>query len=152
MSKRFIMILLSVTLFAQESYKTVIDLTTGDPHVFEQKILKGIVAHKNYFESSLNELDVVVIIHGDAYPYFEKNPKPIVTKTDKKPVNMAPFRQRITALAESYDVTFLMCEAGMKKRHLTTDDILPFVATIPNAGIGLIEKQNEGYAYIPVTD
>jgi hypothetical protein len=58
MRKILLILLTSLLLFAQENPKVVIDLTSGDLPTFEQKILKGIVAHKNYFESRLEELDV----------------------------------------------------------------------------------------------
>ena len=43
-----------------------------------------------------------------------------------------------------------MCEAGMSRYHLKPKDIVDFVKIIPNSTIGLIDRQNEGYAYIPV--
>ncbi len=45
-----------------------------------------------------------------------------------------------------------MCEVGMKKNKLKEKNIVSFVELIPNSTIGLIDKQNEGYAYIPVSD
>ena len=44
-----------------------------------------------------------------------------------------------------------MCGVGVKTRKLT-GNIVPFVKVIPNSSIGLISKQNEGYAYLPVRD
>jgi intracellular sulfur oxidation DsrE/DsrF family protein len=38
------------------------------------------------------------------------------------------------------------------KNGLTKADIPWFVTVVPNASVGLIDKQNEGYAYIPVGD
>jgi intracellular sulfur oxidation DsrE/DsrF family protein len=43
-----------------------------------------------------------------------------------------------------------MCGAGMPKHGLKAKDIVPYVKIIPNSTIGLIDRQNEGYAYIPV--
>ena len=55
-------------------------------------------------------------------------------------------------MSDTYDVEFLMCGAGMRKHKLEAKDIVKFVKIIPNSTIGLIERQNEGYAYIPVED
>ncbi|MBD3801196.1 MAG: DsrE family protein [Campylobacterales bacterium] len=55
-------------------------------------------------------------------------------------------------MAETYDATLLMCQAGMTKKKIDAKDIYPGIATVLNAGVGLIEKQNEGYAYLPVGD
>jgi len=130
------LLLCVAALYAE--HKAVIDVTTGDLERFEQKVIKGSTAFKNYFEGNFKEIDIVVVIHGDAYKFFyKKNKKPLLS-------------QRIRSLATTYDITFLMCEAGMKKLHLKKSDVLDVVAFIPNAGIGLITKQNSGYAYIPV--
>lgn len=148
MLKILLTLLLALSVYAQEAHKVVFDLTTGDLPTFEQKILKGIVAHKNYFEGRLQELDVAVVIHDNAYKFFMKDPKTLPGGGSIP----AELGRRIATLADTYDVVFLMCRSGMDKHGIKTEDVLPFVATIPNAGIGLIEKQNEGYAYLPVSD
>ena len=152
MKQLFLILLTLFALHADES-SVVIDLTTGDIHTFEQKILKGIVAHKTYFESKLKELDVAVIIHGNAYKFFVKEPGRFDFGKDPELLKAAPeLAKRLGTLAETYDVTFLMCGSGMTKKKIEQTDVYGFVSTIPNAGIGLIEKQNEGYAYLPVGD
>ena len=55
-------------------------------------------------------------------------------------------------MSTMYDVDFLMCGAGMSKHKLKAKDIVSYVKIIPNSTIGLIDRQNEGYAYIPVGD
>jgi uncharacterized protein len=153
MKKIFLILLATLSLQAAETFKVVIDLTTGDIHTFEQKILKGIVAHKNYFESRLEALDVAVIIHGNAYKFFVKDPVHSPFKDDAALRKVSgDFAKRIATLADTYDVTFLMCQSGMQKKKLEKKEIYDFVSTVPNAGIGLIEKQNDGYAYLPVGD
>lgn len=153
MKKLFILFALVTSLFAEGELKVVIDLTTGDMHTFEQKILSGIVAHKTHFEGKLEELDVSVVIHGDAYKFFVKDPAHSPFKEDlalrKKHEELA---KRVASLSETYDVEFLMCKSGMVKRKLSEQEVFDFVATVPNAAIGLIRKQNEGYAYLPVND
>jgi len=152
--KHFLFLLfVTLTLHAQENLKVVIDLTTGDLHTFEQKILKGVVAHKNHFESQLKELDVAVVIHGNAYKFFVKDPAHSPFKEDADLLKASKtLAKRIATLADTYEVTFLMCRSGMEKKKIGTKEIYDFVSTVPNAGIGLIEKQNEGYAYLPVAD
>jgi intracellular sulfur oxidation DsrE/DsrF family protein len=152
--KHFLVLLfVALSLHAQENLKVVIDLTTGDLHTFEQKILKGIVAHKNHFESQLKELDVAVVIHGSAYKFFVKDPAHSPFREDAPLLKASgELSKRIATLADTYEVTFLMCRSGMEKKKLDTKEVYGFVTTVPNAGIGLIEKQNEGYAYLPVGD
>ena len=153
MKKIFLILILSLALHAEENAKVVIDLTTGDLHTFESKILKGIVAHKAYYEGRLRELDVAVIIHGKAYKFFMKDPAHSPFREDKALAAAAgELSKRIASLADTYDVAFLMCRSGMDKQKLDTKDVYDFVTTVPNAGVGLIDKQNEGYAYLPVGD
>lgn len=136
-----------------ESAKVVFDLTTKNLAKFEKNIIKGVVINKGYYESSFKELEVTVVIHGGAYRFFVKNIDNTIFKDDKKLVKVyATLKKRLKSLSETYEVEFLMCGAAMKRNKLTKKDIVEFVKIIPNSTIGLIDKQNEGYAYLPVRD
>ena len=154
MKKTLLLLLaLSAPMFAETSAKVVYDLTTHNIKAFEKKILKAIVANKAYYESKLKELDVAVVIHGGAYRYFTVDPSRTEYKTDKMLLsNYAELKKRIKSMSETYDVEFLMCKVGMSKHGLKAKDIVSYVKIIPNSTIGLIDRQNEGYAYIPVGD
>lgn len=133
------------------SAKVVYDLTTSELQIFERKILKAIVANKSHYESDFRDLDVTVVIHGEAYRYFTIDPTTSDFKEDTKLVaTYKELAKRIKSMADTYDVVFLMCGAGMPSHGLKPNDIYSFVKIIPNSTIGLINKQNEGYAYIPV--
>ena len=152
MKALFLFVAMTLSLLADD-LKVVIDLTAGDLHTFERKILSGIVAHKTYFEGKLQALDVVVVIHGDAYKFFIKDPAHKRVASDVALAKMHDdLGKRISALFETYDVTFLMCALGMKNKKLTKAMMYDYVTPIPNASIGLIEKQNDGFAYLPVSD
>lgn len=155
MKTLFLLLLVSFTLVLAEedSVKVVYDLTTKDVKTFEKKILKAIVANKAYYEGKLQELDVSVVIHGGAYRYFSKNPAQTEYKTDSLLLkDFTSLTKRIKSMHDTYDVTFFICEVGMAKHGLTSKDIVSYVKIIPNSSIALIDKQNEGYAYIPVGD
>lgn len=141
-------------LFAEgESKKVVLDLTTGDIGTFKQKVLGGIVSHKTHYQNALEELDVAVIIHGDSYKFFLKDIASSKYRSDRVLLKAYPeLKKRIASLVENYDVEFLICNSGMKKHGIALEKVDSFVKTVPNAGIGLIDKQNDGYAYIPVGD
>jgi len=133
--------------------KVVIDLTTGDVKAFEKKILSGIVAHKTHYENSLGELEAAVVIHGGAYKFFVQDLSETTFKDDKVLGKVFQnIKKRTQTLAETYDVEFLMCGVGMKKNNLKKSDLAAYVKVVPNSTIGLIDKQSEGYAYIPVRD
>lgn len=153
MTKFIIILMISIgMLHAQDGVaKVVYDLTTKDLASFELRVLKGIVANKAHYEGSLRELDVVVVIHGGAYRFFTKDPANSKFKDDKALIEThKTLAKRIESMVTTYDVEFLMCGAGMPKHGLKSKDIYSFVKIIPNSTIGLINKQNEGYAYIPI--
>ena len=136
-----------------ESAKVVFDLTTKNLAKFEKNIIKGVVINKGHYESSFRELDVAVVIHGGAYRFFVKDIDNTIFKDDKELVKVyEALKKRLKSLADTYDVEFLMCAAAMKRNKLEAKDIVEYVKIIPNSTIGLIDKQNEGYAYLPVSD
>ncbi len=137
-------------LWANEEHKVVYDLTSGDLHTIEQKLLAGITYHKSYYEGKLQSLDVAVIIHGDAYKFFIKDLANSPYRNDKDLIGkQEELQKRLSSLVSMYDVELLMCQSGAKKRGLEKS-VYRFVGFVPNAAIGLIDKQNEGYAYLPV--
>lgn len=150
--KWFTALILMMTLsFADEhAIKVVYDLTTPSLENFEQKILKGVVSNKNYYDGQFKEFHVTVVIHGKAYKFFIRDRKFKVLQKDKLLyTKQQELAKRIKTLSDTYGVEFLMCQSGAKKRGITTDMVYSFVKMIPNASIGLIDKQNEGYAYFP---
>jgi len=155
MKKIIFSLLLSLgILYAQEgSAKVVYDLTTKDLKNFELRILSATVSNKAHYESTLRELDVTVVIHGGAYRFFVKDPAKSEYKDDKALLSThQSLEKRIETLANTYDVQFLVCGVGLRKHGLEQKDIYDFVKIIPTSTIGLIDKQNEGYAYVPVGD
>lgn len=153
--KKLILLLAFVGMLQAEEgvNKVVFDLTTSDLQTFEKKVLKGIVAHKAHYEGSLQELEVAVVIHGGAYKFFVKDPANSAFKDDKKLVEThSDLQKRIASMADTYEVTFLMCKAAMPRNKLVEKDIYSFVTLVPNSTIGLIDKQEEGFAYIPIGD
>lgn len=153
--KNIILFLLLISFLQADdkTAKVVIDLTTSDVVKFEKNILKGIEVHKTHYANILKELEVVVVIHGGAYKFFLKNLTNSKYKEDKKLLKVYnDLKKRIATMSDTYEVEFLMCKAGMKKNQLQESNIVEFVKIIPTSTIGLIDKQNEGFAYLPVKD
>ncbi|MFT5662144.1 MAG: intracellular sulfur oxidation DsrE/DsrF family protein [Sulfurimonas sp.] len=145
-------ILLFVSLSANEtSKKVVFELTSGNIEAFEKKVLSGIAFHKTYYESNLQELEVSVVIHGDAYKFFledlsvsrYKNDAGLIKKHDT-------FAKRIKSLADLYEVEFLMCASGVNRLKINKKNIYPYVTLVATSTVGLIEKQSVGYSYVPI--
>lgn len=152
MKKWLLVLSLLLSLNAEEGVKKVVyDLTTGDTAVFEKTILTGVAAHKAYYEGKLQELDVAVVIHGDAYKFFIKNLAASPYKNEKALIDAHDvLAKRISSAVENYQIHFFMCEATMKKLNIDPKNVYDFVALTANSTVGLIDKQNDGYAYIPV--
>ncbi len=152
MRKILLFFVLLSSLIAEEGVKKVVfDLTTGDPKVFEKKILSGIAHQKAHYEGKLQELEVAVVIHGGAYKFFVKELQKTEYKNDTELVKKhADFAKRLASLVDTYEVSVYMCEVGRKGHKLDKNNIYDYVEYVPNSTIGLIDKQNEGYAYIPI--
>lgn len=152
MVRWIVLICLSLSLYAEEGLKKVVfDLTSGDQKTFEQRIFSGIAAHNEYYHSQLQELEVAVVIHGDAYKFFLKDVSKSLYKGDSALISKrSTTEKRLRSLITNYKVKFYMCEVGMKHRQISKDDIYEFVTPVASATIGLIDRQSEGYVYIPI--
>jgi intracellular sulfur oxidation DsrE/DsrF family protein len=67
-------------------------------------------------------------------------------------VKKVVFDLRLVTLAKNNNVEFLMCESGMKHNNIDKTTLYSYVKVTPNVTIGLIDKQSEGYVYIPIKD
>ena len=151
--KKIILLLAFVGILSagDETAKLVLDLTTNSVAKFEKHILKGIVVNKIHYQNNLKELEVAVVIHGGAYRFFVKDLQSSMFKDDKELSKVyADLKKRIATMADTYEVEFLMCKAAMKRNKLEEEDIVEFVKLVPTSTIGLIDKQNDGFAYIPI--
>lgn len=152
MKKWLLILTLTASLLAEDGVKkAVFDLKTGSIETFEKKVLQGIAFHKTHYEGNLEKLDTAVVIHGDAYKFFIKDLKNSPYKNDKKlDAVHDQLSKRITTMSSTYEVEFLMCEATMRALKIDKSNVYDFVKLTPNSTIGLIDKQQEGYAYIPI--
>jgi len=145
-----LLLLLSFSYANETNVKAVYDLTTQDINRIKNNILKGIVANKGYYQKEFKELDVTVVIHGGAYRYFLEKLEGSEYEDDAVlEKEFSNIKKRLKILADTYDVEFLMCGVGARN-HKIINNVVSYVKIIPNASIGLISKQSEGYTYIPV--
>lgn len=151
MKKWLLLLSLSILLNAQEGLKKVVfDLTLGDQKAFERKVLSGIVKNKDYYESTMQELDVAVVIHGNAYKFFVKNLSTTPYKKERELISaQESFEKRLRSLTTHYNVKFYICQAGLNELKIPKENIYDFVTPVVTSTIGLIDRQSEGYVYIP---
>ena len=152
MKKWLLILILSMCLYAEEGLKKVVfDLTIGDVKNFERNVLSGIVKNKDHYQSNMQELDVAVVIHGDAYKFFIKDLSNSPYKNETKLISAREsFEKRLKSAVDNYHVRFYICQAGMNHLKISKDNIYDFVIPVATSTIGLIDRQNEGYAYIPI--
>ncbi|MDF1883368.1 DsrE family protein [Sulfurimonas sp. SAG-AH-194-C21] len=152
--KKILLVLLTMFTLAnadEETVRVVYDLTTENVAKFEKNILKGIAISKAHFEGNLQEFESAVIIHGEAFRFFLKDVENSSFNSNTELLEAYPeLSKRVAGMADTYEVEFLMCEASMPKYGLKKEDIVDFVKFVPTSTIGIIQKQNEGYAYFPV--
>lgn len=103
MKKLLLLLMFLSTVFAEEGVKQVVfDLTTGDPKVFEKKVLSGIAHQKSHYEGKLQELEVSIVIHGDAYKFFVQNLQNTEYKNDKVlAAKQVEYGKRLSALVDT---------------------------------------------------
>jgi len=151
-----LILLISMVLFlnAQDGVKKlVLDVTTSDIKKIERNVLSGTVKHKTHYENKLEELEVAIVIHGGAYRYFIKDLSKTLYKDEVNTIKtQSDLYTRLKALNELYEVEFFMCAAGLKKLNIDPSNVVDFVTLSPTSTIALIDKQDEGYAYIPIGD
>lgn len=152
MKKWLLLISLTMLLNAEEGLKKVVfDLTLGDQKAFEQKVLSGIVKNNDYYQGIMQELGVAVVIHGDAYKFFIKNVSTSPYKNDRDLISVQEsFEKRLRSLADNYNVKFYICQAGMNHLKIAKENIYDFVTPVATSTTGLIDRQSEGYAYVPI--
>lgn len=152
--KSVIALILSISIsFAGDPAvkKVVYDLTTGNLETFQTRVLESSVRNISYYEGKLSELKVAVMIHGKAYKFFVKELSHPIYKGESALLKKSKdLQKRIASAMEHYGIEFMMCDVGMRHRNIKASDLIDGVVLVPNANIGLIDKQNSGYAYIPV--
>lgn len=152
MKSLLILLTLCTLLFAEEGVKKVVfDFTSGNIKALDKKLLSGIAFNKTHYENQLEKLDVAVVIHGEAYKFFIADLKHSPYKNDAELAKAhADLGKRLAAMSKNYEVEFIMCESGMKSHKIDKSTLYDFVKLTPSSTIGLIDKQNNHYAYVPI--
>jgi len=151
----FIALFISTTILQADAQtgvkKALYDLTTGNIKVLKKKLIHNIISNNAYYASKHQQLKVRVMIHGDSYKFFMHDLNN--TKYQYEPIvvqNQKELAKSFDTLVNKYHVEFWVCGAGMKHHHLKKEAFYPFVTVVHNAMTGLIDAQNDGYAYVPI--
>ncbi|MFY9142365.1 DsrE family protein [Sulfuricurvum sp.] len=142
--------LLSALVFA-DTQKIMIDLKTGDMDSFTTRFIGGVSSTADYFIAQGDTVSIAVVIHGEAYKFFVENLERTQYGVDQSLVaNQEVLYQKLLEFQKKYNVVLEICQVGMNKKGILSEDIYPFVTPIKSSMTGLVKWQNRGYAYIPV--
>lgn len=118
--------------------KLLYDLTTGNPKELDNILDRVSLLFKTY-DSDVFDSSIVVIIHGDAIPFF----------TIDNYVKFQKRMQRANSLTIGSSIEFRMCSAAARVMKYDPTDIHGFVTMVPMADAEIVRLQNdEGYAYM----
>ena len=118
--------------------KVLYDLTTGDEAEISNTLDRVGFLYKLYGSDPMDS-SIVVIIHGDAIPFFA------IKEFNKYKELMA----RAQSLTVGTPIEFRMCKAAAKLLNYEPKDIHGFVKMVPMADAEIVRlQQEEGYAYM----
>ena len=121
-----------------QPHKVLYDLTTADSAELDNILDRVSYLYKLY-DSNMFESSIVVIVHGDAIPFFAIN-------------KFFQFKDKMTraqSLTSGTTIEFRMCKAAAKMLGYEAKDIHGFVKMVPMADAEIIRLQTEeGYAYM----
>lgn len=117
--------------------KALYDLTSGDEKVVAN-ILDRVSFLNNLYGGDPFESSIVVVVHGDAIPFF----------VHKNYAQYQELMKRANSLMTGTTIEFRMCRAAAKMMGYEPKDVHGFVKMVPMADAEIIRLQREGYAYM----
>lgn len=150
MTKLFsVWLFLAVTLAAEP--KVVFALSTGKIAVLEKRLIAQVPLLAEHYAERGGKLKVAVVIYGDAYRFFVRDPRRSSYAHDRALLMARPrLGHALKKLHERYGVRYDICGMGMKKRRITPGMLYSFVRPVFNKNAALIDWQNRGYAYVEI--
>lgn len=125
------------TFITYKPNKVLYDLTTGNISDINN-ILDRIGLLYKLYESDNLDSSIIVIIHGDAIPFFARK------NFDKYEGLML----RANSLTIGTSIEFRMCSTAAKAMQYNPQDIHGFVKMVPMADAEIVKLQKEYYSYM----
>ncbi|MDC8450144.1 MAG: DsrE family protein [Nitrospira sp.] len=115
----------------QPSHRVVMHLNSGD-----EKVQRGVLNNiKNLYQAlGSQNLTVELVVHGAGLPLLTKNRTALAAE--------------LTDLKQTYGVTYTACSNTMKAMKVTREDLISEVGDTVPAVVRLMERQEQGWAYI----
>lgn len=120
----------SFALFAQEEpVKIVFDVTSGD-----EAVHKTAMRHVKMMAAAYPDSQFEVVVYSGAIDMVTEG-KSVVSED-------------IKSLNDNDNVKFVVCQATMKRKGITTNELLPGVGSVPDGILEIVTKQSQGWGYI----
>lgn len=110
-----------------ETYKVVMQLSSSD-YGIHKAMLDQIVNLLN----NLDDIQIEVVIHSQAYPFLLEN---------------SLFNLHVQDL-KNKNVYFLICKNTLHDHNLILSDLIPGVSMVHSGVAHLVKRQMEGWAYL----
>ena len=124
------LLFLSLGLWAQSNpVKIVFDVTSKDEGTHQATMRHVAMMAANYPNSEFE-----VVIYGGAYPMVLKENSTVSNE--------------IRRLEGNDKVSFVVCEASLKRHKINKSELLEGVKTVPDGILEIVNKQAEGWGYI----
>ena len=143
--------LLVSNAFADER-RVIIDLRSDDTNRIEARLIGDIKDMRAHYAAQGHDFKVVVVISGRAYKFFveDLDASPYKDEGGLSEIN-AGLTPLMRELVSDYKVDFQMCTVGMETLGIKKETLYPYVNAVTSQPILLIDHQNDGYAYLPIT-
>lgn len=116
--------------FAQENpVKIVFDVTSNDA-----KVHQATIRHVKFMSKSYPDSKFEVVMYSGSYDMAIKAKSSVA--------------EDLEALAKNENISFVICEATMKRHKITPKDLIPGISSVPDGILEIILKQKDGWGYI----
>jgi len=121
---------LSLGLWAQSlPVKVVFDVTSKDEATHQATL-----RHVNMMATNYPDSEFEVVVYAGAYPMVLQEHSTV--------------SQEILQLEGNEKVSFVVCEATLKRHQIKPSQLLAGVKTVPDGILEIVTKQGEGWGYI----
>lgn len=132
--KKLIFLALAVVFsslsFAQETpVKIVFDVTSSEVSVHQSTI-----RHVKFMSKSYPDSKFEVVMYSGSSAMAIKGESSVA--------------EDLEMLAKNKNISFVICQATMKRHEIKPSDLIPGVTSVPDGILEIIMKQKEGWGYI----
>ncbi|MDN3690243.1 DsrE family protein [Cyclobacterium jeungdonense] len=123
-------LIISIGVWAQSNpVKIVFDITSKDEATHQAAL-----RHVTMMSTSYPDSEFEVVVYAGAYPMVLKASSAVA--------------EEIQQFEGNERVTFVVCEATLKRHQINPSQLLAGVKTVPDGILEIVTKQGEGWGYI----